>query len=119
MHLAFSKGFVYFNAFLLLSVLSTELGIPSQNLLAIMRDCASINNVAVTTLSIMYPSVLDTGCFSHTLNHVGEKFKVPTLEKFMKHWEQMFKHSYKSRLMWHETQPKSCQYPKVPKFVYC
>lgn len=86
-----------------LSVLSTELSIPSHNLLAIMRDRASVNNVAVRTLSIMYPMAsLDIGCFSHTLCHVGEKFKVPTLDKFMKHWEQMFKHSHKSQLQWRE-----------------
>ncbi len=91
----------------ILTVLSTELGVSSQSLIAIMRDRASVNNVAVTNLSILYPSALDIGCFSHTLNHVGEKFKVPTLDKFMKHWEQMFKHSYKSRLMWRERTGKS------------
>ena len=48
-----------------LSALSTELGIPSQKLLAFMRDCASVNSVAVTTLSGMYPSAMDIGCFSH------------------------------------------------------
>ena len=72
-----------------------------------MRDRASVNNVAVSTLSIMYPSVIDIGCFSHTLNHVGEKFNVPTLDKFMKHWEKMFTHSYKARLLWRERTGKS------------
>lgn len=85
-----------------LSALSTELGISSHNLLAFMRDRASVNCVAINTLSIMYPMALDIGCFSHTLCHAGEKFKVPTLDKFMKHWEQMFKHSHKSQLQWRE-----------------
>ena len=85
-----------------LTVLSTELGIPSSHLLAIMRDRASVNNVAVRTIAIMYPSAMDIGCFSHTLNNVGEKFQVPTLDKFMKHWEEIFKHSHKCRLLWHE-----------------
>ena len=67
-----------------------------------MRDHALVNNVAVTTLSIMYPSVIDIGCFTHTLNNVGDKFNVPTLDKFMKYWEQMFKHTYKARLLWRE-----------------
>ena len=80
----------------ILTVLSTQLGIPSGNLLAIMRDRASVNNVAV------YPSAIDIGCFSHTLSHVGEKFKVPTLAKFMKHWERITKHSHKARLLWLE-----------------
>ena len=91
----------------ILSVLSTELGIPGKNLLAVMRDRASVNNVAVSNLSIMYPTAMDIGCFSHTLCHVGEKFQVPTLNKFMKHWEQMFKHSHKSRLQWREQTGRS------------
>jgi hypothetical protein len=90
-----------------LSCLSVELSIPTVKLLAVMRDRASLNNVAVSTLSIMYPLVIDIGCFSHTLNHVGEKFNVPTLDKFMKHWEQMFTHSYKARLLWRERTGKS------------
>lgn len=90
-----------------LTVLSTELGIPGDKLLAVMRDRASVNNVAVSMISIMYPSAVDIGCLSHTLSHVGEKFEVPTLNKFMKYWEQMFKHSHKSRLLWRERTGRS------------
>ena len=61
-----------------LTVLSTKLGIPGSRLIAIMRDRAAVNNVAVRTLAIMYPSAIGIGCFSHTLDHVGEKFRVPT-----------------------------------------
>ena len=39
----------------LLTVLSTELGITSQYLLATMWDRASVSNVAVRTLQVMYP----------------------------------------------------------------
>ena len=35
-----------------------------------MRDCALANNAAMKTLKIAYPSVLDIGCFSHTLDLV-------------------------------------------------
>ena len=91
----------------LLAVLSTELGIPSSHLLAVMRDRASVNNVAVRTLTIMYPFAIDIGCFSHTLSHVGEHFKVPSLDKFMKHWEQIFVHSHKCRLIWCEQTGRS------------
>ena len=83
----------------ILTVLSSQLGIPSGNLLAKMRDRASVNNVAV---AILYPSAIDIGCFSHTLSHVGEKFNVPILAKFMKHWERMIQHSHKARLLWRE-----------------
>ena len=42
-----------------------------------MRDRASVNSVAMATLKLLYPSLLDVGCFSHTLDRVGEHFKVP------------------------------------------
>ena len=61
----------------ILTVFSTQLGIPSGNLLAIMRDRALVNNVAVSTIAILYPSAIDIGCFNHTLSHVGEKFNAP------------------------------------------
>ena len=67
-----------------------------------IRDRSSVNNVAMHTNSIMYPLVLDIGCFSHTLNNVGEQFQTPALDKFMKHWQAMFSHSHKARLLWHE-----------------
>lgn len=86
----------------ILTVLSTQLGISSEHLVAIMRDRASVNNVAVSSIAILYPSAIDIGCFSHTLSHVGEKFNVPILDKFMKHWERIIKHSHKSRLLWRE-----------------
>ena len=34
---------------------------------ATMRDRASINDAAMRTLTIVYPYLLDVGCFSHTL----------------------------------------------------
>ena len=51
---------------------SNELGIASDQLLAAMRDRAAVNGLAIRTLSIVYPSLLDVGCFSHTLDHVGD-----------------------------------------------
>jgi len=64
----------------IISVLSTAYGIGSNRLLACMRDGASTNNVAVRTLSIFYPYMLDVKCFSHTLDRVGEHFDIPVLE---------------------------------------
>ena len=51
----------------LLLRLSTELRVTANHLLASMRDRASVNNVAMQTLKIIYPNVVDIGCFSH--NH--------------------------------------------------
>ena len=86
----------------LLTALSTELGIGGSPLLAAMHDRASVNGVAMRTLSIMYPEVMDIGCYSHTLDLVGTKFNLPTLDKFMKYWEAIFTHSCKSKLIWRE-----------------
>ena len=37
-----------------------------------MRDRASVNDVAMRTIKVVYNELLDVGCFSHTFNHVGE-----------------------------------------------
>ena len=41
---------------------------------------------------------MDIGCFSHILDHVGEKMATPHLEKFMKSWVSHFAHSARSRI---------------------
>ncbi len=41
-----------------------------------MRDRASVNNVAIQTVKIVYPCLLDVGCFSHTLDHVPSSPKL-------------------------------------------
>ena len=82
----------------LLSCLSTNLGINSALLLAAMRDRASVNDVAIRTLKILYPNLVDIGCFSHTLDHIGEKMETPILDQFLKAWISLFAHSPKSRI---------------------
>ena len=42
-------------------------------LLAAMRDRASVNDVAIRTLKVVYPALLDVGCFSHTLDLVRSR----------------------------------------------
>ena len=36
-------------------------------------------NIAIQVVRIVYPSCVDIGCFSHTLDIVGEKLKAPVL----------------------------------------
>ena len=67
-----------------------------------MHNCASVNGIAMHTLSVMYLDMMDIGCYSHTLDLVGTKFKFPTLDKFMKYWEAIFTHSCKLKLLWKE-----------------
>ena len=68
----------------LISILGAQYGITTNEIVAIMRDCASVNNVAFRTLKIVYPIALDVGCISHTLNPVGDHFKLPNLLDFHK-----------------------------------
>ena len=81
-------------------VLSTELGIPSHLLVGAMRDRASVNEVAMRTVRIVYNQCVDIGCFSHTLDHVGERMSTPVLDKFFSAWISLFYRSPKTRLLW-------------------
>lgn len=45
---------------------------------------------------------MDIGCFSHTLDHVGEKFHTPVLNQFAKAWIGLFTRSPKAKLAWRE-----------------
>lgn len=51
----------------LISVLSTSYSIDSSKVIACMRDGAAANGVAVRTLSILYPTLMEIKCYSHTL----------------------------------------------------
>ena len=85
---------------MIISTLSTSYGIESNRLVASMRDRASVNSVAMATLKLLYPSLLDSGCFSHTLDLVGEQFKVPVADEFTRLWISLFSQSPKARLAW-------------------
>ena len=63
-------------------ILSTEFGIFSNLIVAAMRDRASVNDVAMRTIKVVYNELLDVGCFSHTLNHAGERMNTPILHDF-------------------------------------
>ena len=84
----------------LISVLSVHYSMTSGSLLGAMRDRAAVNNVAMHTLKVVYPDVLDVGCFSHTLDLVGRKVNAPHLSEFVMAWVSLFSHSPKARLLW-------------------
>ena len=86
----------------LISVLSVHYSMTSGSLLGAMRDRAAVNNVAMRTLKVVYPDVLDVGCFSHTLDLVGRKVNAPHLSEFVMAWVSLFSHSPKARLLWKE-----------------
>ena len=64
-----------------------------------MRDRVCCNSVALQTIKIVYLSIVDVGCFSHTLDLVGSKFVTPCL---MVSWISLFNHSPKVMLLWKE-----------------
>ena len=86
----------------LIHVLSINYSVNPNSLLAAMRDRASVNNVAMRTLKVVYPTLVDAGCFSHAINLAGESFKTPTLSEFLHLWVSLFAHSPKARLLWKE-----------------
>ena len=91
----------------LITTLSVHYSVSSNSLLATMRDRASVNNVALRTLKVIYPALLDVGCFSHTLDLVGNKFCTPRLTDFSMAWVSLFSHSPKARLVWREQTGRS------------
>ena len=83
---------------IIIETISREYSIKSELVIACMRDRASSNNVAVRTLKILFPSLIDIGCFSHTLDLCGDKIKAPNLFEFMLPWLSLFSHSPKANL---------------------
>jgi hypothetical protein len=93
----------------LINVISVTYGVHSKYVLGAMRDRASTNNVAMQTLKVVYPSLIDIGCFSHTIDHVGSKFITPLLSEFMTSWINLFSHSPKAKLAWKSRNGRTMQ----------
>ena len=85
-----------------ITTLSVEYAIQSEQVVSMMHDCDSTNIFAMRTLNVLYPGMLGVGCFSHTLNRVGEKFNVPSANDFITHWISLFSHSSKAKFLWRE-----------------
>ena len=84
----------------LINVLSVEYGITSERVLASMCDQAAANGVVMRTLRIVYPRMIDVGCYSHTIDLVGEKFHTPNQDGFIHLWVSLFSHSPQAKLIW-------------------
>ena len=65
-----------------------------------MHDHASVNDAAMRIVKVIYPDLLDVGCFSHTLDLVGEHFHIPTVSEFGALWVSLFAHSPKVHMLW-------------------
>ena len=66
----------------LISVLSTTYRIQSETLMAAMRDRTSVNDVAMRTLYIVFPQILDIGCF---LTHLIMSLRISTIHECQFH----------------------------------
>ena len=77
-------------------ILSTEFGMSSNLIVSAMHDRTSVNDVAMRTIKVVYNDLLDVGCFSHTLNHVGERMNTPILHDFCNTWIALFSRSPRS-----------------------
>ena len=61
----------------LINILSVTLGIQSHLMLAAMRDRASVNNLPMRTVKVIYPNILDVGCFFSYPWYCREKVQYP------------------------------------------
>ena len=73
--------------------MSVTYGICVDQLLACMRNQSTVNNVAIKILTIVYLQLIDVGCFTHAIDHVGEHFVMSNLSEFMTGWINPFTHS--------------------------
>ena len=63
----------------LIHVLSSTYGTSPNQLLAAMRDRASVNGAAMRMVKVVYLNAFGIGCFLHTIDRVGEQFSLPHL----------------------------------------
>ena len=83
-----------------ISILQVAYGIGAKQLLACMHDRASVNACAMRTIKVVFPHIVGVGCYSHTIDLVGEKFDTPILDKFIRLWISLFAHSSLAKIEW-------------------
>ena len=93
----------------IINYLHVQYAISSNLVVGMMHDRAACNGVALRTLGVVFPTIVDVGCFSHTLDLVGDKFVTPCLSSFAVWWISLFSHSPKAKLMWRERTGQSFQ----------
>ena len=85
-------------------VISTTLQVRKHQIMAIMRDGASVNGAAMRVFSALYPSFIDITCFARTIDRVGVYFELSTLDQFMNWWVQLFARIFCSQAWLEATQ---------------
>ena len=67
----------------IINVPSITYGIHATNLVAVIKDGASVNGAAMWTVGVVYPEAAGITCFSHILNGVGEHFSMPNFSDLL------------------------------------
>ena len=68
----------------IINALSTELQYPSDRVIAVIRDGASVNEAAFKILKdVMYPNVTNIICIAHSLDNIGKHFETDLLDSFL------------------------------------
>ena len=85
----------------LMTCLAVDYKFGSNMLIGGMRDGAAVNGAALRQLKFFFPNLMDSVCFSHTIDNVGGHFEFRILDSFTQHWIGLFAHSYNARLLCH------------------
>ena len=83
----------------LIQCLAVEYGIQPNQLLAAMRDGASVNEAGLCQVMFFFPNILNVICFSHIFDNVGKHDKFSVLDTFFRSWNTMFSLSPAARLL--------------------
>ena len=54
------------------------------------------------TIAVLYPTLVDVGCFSHTIDPVRKHFHTTTLDEFGTLWISLLLTVQKSKMQWKE-----------------
>ena len=87
---------------LILDIVMEDLHVLRRNVIAAMRDGASVNGLALRNIQDVFPNLIDVTCFSHTLDRIGEYFQIPNASEFTNSWVSLFAHSFKARIAFRE-----------------
>ena len=86
----------------IITILCTQwLQIPASIVIYAIRDGASVNGAAMRTMKeVMFPSMMNIICVSHTLDNVGRHMETPLLNNFLQRWIALFAPSPATKLLW-------------------
>ena len=88
----------------IITILCTGLQIPASTIIYSIRDGASVNDAAMRTMKkVMFPSIMNIICVSHTLDNAGRHMETLLLNNFLQRtlrWIELFAHIPVTELLW-------------------